>query len=98
MAKAIWLDDAKDDVRAILEYMDAENPAAAAKYVAGIADACGTLADFPHSGRRYNPEFRRLVFRNHSIFYRVAEEADEVRIAAVIDGRRDIAALIGEED
>jgi len=36
--------------------------------VAGIAQACRTLAGFPLSGRRYNDEYRCIVFRSHLIF------------------------------
>ena len=97
-AELSWLDDAKDDVREILEYIANENPNAATKYVAELSESCERLADYPLSGRRYNAEFRTIVFRNHLIFFRFDEQADEVNIVAVLDGRRDIERLIGERD
>lgn len=97
-AEIIWLDDAKDDVRTILQYIAAENPSAALGYVAALTQCCERLADFPHSGRRYNSSFRYIVFRNHLVFYRVMEQDSQVRITAVIDGRRDIEKLLGEKD
>jgi len=63
-----------------------------------LTSAGGKLADFPRSGRRYNATFRCVVFRNHLIFYGFDEPKNEVRIVAVIDGRRDLKELIGEPD
>jgi len=40
--------------------------------------------------------FRVLVARKHVIFYRFEEASGEIAIAAIIDGRRDIAALIDD--
>lgn len=97
-ARIVWLDEAKDDVREILQYIAAENPSAAIGYVAALTESCGRLADFPRSGRRYNASFLSIVFRNHLIFYRFDEQADEVRIAAVVDSRRDIEKLVGEKE
>ncbi|MGY6707495.1 MAG: type II toxin-antitoxin system RelE/ParE family toxin [Rhizobiaceae bacterium] len=97
-AELSWLDDTRDDVREILKYIATENPNAATKYVAELAESCERLADHPLSGRRYNAAFRTIVFRNHLIFFRFDEQADEVIIVAVLDGRRDIERLIGERD
>lgn len=97
-AEVVWLDDAKDDVRLILEYLAVENATAAAGYVAALTKSCEKLAEFPLAGRRYNAAFRTVVFRNHLIFYRFNKNDRKVTIAAVIDGRRDIEKLIGERD
>jgi len=71
---------------------------AAAKYVTALTQSCDRLADFPLSGRRYNTHFRSIVFRNHLIVFRFDEPNNEVLIAAVVDGRRDIVELMGERD
>lgn len=97
-AEIIWLDEAKDDVREILEYIAIENPHAANRYVSGLAEACQKLADFPLSGRRYDEGFRCLVLRNHLIFYDFDDVSDRVHIAAVIDGRRDVEKLLNDKD
>jgi plasmid stabilization system protein ParE len=94
----VWLDQAKDDLREILDFIANENPTAAANYVAGIAEACKKLADFPEFGLRYNSKFRRLVFRNHLVFYHHDETAHTVFIASVIDGRRDLKGLFPDEN
>jgi plasmid stabilization system protein ParE len=93
-AEVVWLDQAKDDLRELLDYLAERNPAAATKYVAGIADACGRLSDFPLSGLQYNERYRRIVFRNHLVFYRLDEQNRQVLIATVLDGRRDIEKLL----
>jgi toxin ParE1/3/4 len=92
-AAVIWLEQAKDDLREILDFIAVENPAAARNYVAELQSACGRLAEFPLSGRRYNDEFRVLVFRNHLIFHWYDKAADVISIAMVIDGRRDLKRL-----
>jgi plasmid stabilization system protein ParE len=79
-AEILWLDQAKDDLREILDYIAAENPPAAERYVAELYAACGRLATFPMSARRYNDEFRVLVFRNHLVFHQYDEAAGIVSI------------------
>jgi len=93
----VWLDQAKDDLREILDFIAEENPTAAANYVIGIAETCNKLVDFPEFGSRYNSKFRRLVFRNHLVFYRQDKANHLVFIAAVVDGRRDLKRLFSEE-
>jgi plasmid stabilization system protein ParE len=94
----VWLDQAKDDLRKLLEFIAEENPAAAANYVAGIRQACIKLADFPESGSRHDSKFRRIVFRNHLVFYRQDIENGTVSVVAIIDGRRDLATLFPGEN
>jgi toxin ParE1/3/4 len=94
----VWLDQARDDLREILDFIADENPAAAANYVTGIMEACNKLADFPEVGLRYNRRFRRLVFRNHLVFYHHDTAGHVVFITAVIDGRRDLKRLFSEEN
>ena len=93
----VWLDQAKDDLREILDFIADENPTAAANYVMGITEACNKLADFPEFGSRYNSKFRRLVFRNHLVFYRHDKADHLASIVAVVDGRRDLKRLFSEE-
>lgn len=90
----VWLDQAKDDVRELPTFMETKSPSAAERYVEGLYSACKRLATFPLSGRRYNDMFRVLVFRNHLVFYWYDQMIDLVSIAMVIDGRRDLKALL----
>lgn len=91
-----WQDEAKDDLRSILEFISLENPRAATTYVQAIERACENLIFFPMSGRAYSHRYRALVIRNHLAFYRYDEAAEEIMIVAVLDGRRDLPTIIGD--
>ena len=93
VAEVVWLEQAKDDLRQILDFIAAENSSAADKYVAELRLSCERLTQFPLSGRRYNDEFRVLTFRNHLVFYWYDDATKIVSIAMVIDGRRDLYKL-----
>ena len=45
--EVVWLDQALDDLSAILDFISTESPKAAAKYVAGLRKGCERLRDFP---------------------------------------------------
>lgn len=92
----IWLDEAKNDLLNILDFIATRNPRAALQYVAAITEACHRLADFPLSGRQYDANYRFLVVRNHLVFYRFDNVGQKVAIATVIDGRRDIEMLLAD--
>jgi plasmid stabilization system protein ParE len=91
-----WQDEAKDDLRSILEFISLENPRAATTYVQAIERACEKLILFPLSGRAYSQRYRALVVRNHLVLYRYDSAVGEITVVAVIDGRRDVATIIGD--
>jgi plasmid stabilization system protein ParE len=90
-----WLEEANDDIQSILAYISSDNPKAASAYIEAIAQSCEKLSQFPESGRAFNERYRILVIRNHLVLYRYDAGAGEVTIARVIDGRRDIATILG---
>jgi plasmid stabilization system protein ParE len=92
-----WLEEANDDIRSILTYISSDNAKAAKNYVDAIGKSCEKLSQFPESGRVYNERYRVLVIRNHPVLYRYDSGGNEVTIARVLDGRRDIEALLGGE-
>ena len=94
-SEVVWLDQARDDVSAILEFIAKDSPKASLNYIAELEEQSLQLADFPESGRRYNDTYRCLVFRNHLIFYRYDQTANRVTIVTVLDGRRDVERLLG---
>ena len=96
--EVVWLDQAKDDLREILDFIAKDNAFAALTYVEGIERARSKLADFPDAGPVYKSRFRWIIFRNHLIFYNHDTERRTVSIAAVIDGRRDMRRLFPEMD
>ena len=62
-AKVVWLDQAKDDLRAILDYLHPHNPRAALDYVFEVEQSCSKLADFPLQGRKYDERYRAIITR-----------------------------------
>lgn len=93
MPRVVWREIAKQQLRDITNYIKANNKNAAISYAEGIRDACRGLGDFPEQGRRYDSTYRLIVYRNHIVFYRYGR--DIVEISAVVDGRRDIAEILG---
>ena len=96
-ASIVWLDQAKDDVRALIDYLSPRNPTATLAYIDDLEAAVSRLAAFPLSGRRYNARDRALVVRNHLVFYRHAEDDNMVVIVAVLDARRDLGRILGTD-
>ena len=94
VAKVVWHDQTKDELRDILDYLYPRNPDAALAYVHEVEKACNKLADFPLQGRQYDKRYRAIVIRNHLAFYRYDELRDTVVIVTIIDGRRDIPSLL----
>lgn len=94
VAEVQWLDQAKDDLRELLDFIAHESPQAAENYVSELQSACARLEEFPLSGRSYDHNFRALIFRNHIIFHVYDESTQIVSIVMVVDGRRDIGKLI----
>lgn len=93
-AGVVWLDQAKDDIRELIDFLYPENPAAAFGYVDELERACNRLADFPLQGWQYNDRYRAMLVRHHLIFYRYENDENKVVIVTVIDGRRDLSRIL----
>jgi len=90
--RVIWSQRASQDLEAIASYIAADSPAYAGIVIKRILNLSKTLARFPRSGRKV-PEFddesiRELLVYSYRVIYRV--EGNEVIIAAVVHGRRDL--------
>ena len=83
---------ARNDLEAIYDYIQAENPPAAAKYIADIQTGCERLVEMPRRGRRYNTDHFYIGVRNHLIFYTYDDAV--VTIERIIHGKRDIRQQI----
>ncbi|TPN83138.1 type II toxin-antitoxin system RelE/ParE family toxin [Mesorhizobium sp. CU2] len=86
------------DVEEIGDYIHAENPAAARRFVAALRARCDRIADAPRGGApRYSlsPNLRSVPFQHYVIFY-IAED-DDVRIERILHGARDIDAIFEED-
>lgn len=93
----VWLDEAERNLQSVFDYISSDNPSAAETYVESILSACDRLRDFPLSGRVFDERYRVLVVLNHLVFYRCSDDNTLVTIVAVIDGRRDVGAILGED-
>ena len=91
--KLEWTEPALLDLENLREYIAKDSEYYAARFVARIIDAAGTLQELPRIGRvvpeAEDETIRELLFRNYRIMYRV--EADRVLILTVIHGNRDIS-------
>jgi len=91
-------DLAKLDLADIREYIFRDNPDAADKLVASFFKTFHNLAANPRIGR-IRPEFsggdlRVFPVRNYVVFYRI--RGNEIEVARVIHGSRDIDSMFSE--
>lgn len=88
---------AKRDLRAIVDYVALDNPAAAKKVYRAIVALTHQLADFPqmgHAGRLPHTRELALAGLPYLIVYQVT--ANTVTILAVFHGARDLAKALAE--
>ncbi|AZO24970.1 MULTISPECIES: type II toxin-antitoxin system RelE/ParE family toxin [unclassified Mesorhizobium] len=86
------------DVEEIGDYIHAENPAAARRFLAALRVRCGRIADAPRGGALRSslmPSLRSIPFQHYVVFYMA--EGDNVRIERVLHGARDIEAVFDED-
>ena len=98
--RPIWSPEALADLSDIWTYyVRVAGRDTANDIVRGIDRACKRLGNHPYSGRERNkirPGLRSVVARPHVVFYRVTR--DEIaEIVRVIDGRRDIDEIFGDQ-
>lgn len=95
--EVVFAPAAAQDIEEIGDYIYAENPAAAIRFIAGLSDRCSRIADAPNAGApRFLvwPGLRSVIFRRYVIFYTVHD--DTVRIERVLHGARDLEAILGD--
>ena len=96
-ADVVWLDQARDDISELIDYLFPKNPTATLTYIAELESACSGLDEFPLQGRKYDDRYRAIVVRNHLVFYRYEPAHDKVTIVTILDGRRDVPRLLGSD-
>lgn len=97
--RVIWAPAARLDLEDVLEWVENLSAPNAAKLLRRIESAVVALKRFPRRGRIV-PElrplgilsFRELIVGLNRVVYRV--EGREVRVVAVIDGRRELEDLL----
>lgn len=94
--RIVWSRDATDDLAQIWNYLVQETSVGRADdQVRKIETACRKLSEFPLAGRARDkiiPGLRTVVATPYVIFYRKSKAA--VEIIRVLDGRRDIDAIL----
>lgn len=97
MAKSVLISPlAERDLLLIWDHISEDNLDAAGEVVDRLMVAIKRLGDNPHLGMRRDdlvPGVRGLVVGKHIIFYTVA---DDVNIARVLHGARDLPEVLGE--
>ena len=102
MAKVHVAPEADQDITGIFEYLlQAEGLEVAKRLVSTLDEALHSLAALPRRGK-YPPElqtegitlFREVQCYPWRIFYRIVDE--DVWVVAVLDGRRNVGALLAE--
>ena len=102
MAKVHVAPEADQDITGIFEYLlQAEGLEIAKRLVTTLDEALQSLAALPRRGK-YPPElqaegitlFREIQCSPWRIFYRIVDE--DVWVVAVLDGRRNVGALLAE--
>lgn len=78
--KIVWSPLALESVEEIADYIAADDPIAAERWVTGIFDAAERLADFPESGRVV-PEvgvrrIREVIFGSYRVIYSLGNQVE----------------------
>lgn len=93
--KVVWTQRARGHLRAIHDYIAADSPRSATRFVDRITRKTETLAKFPLSGHAV-PEYeiesvRQVLQGNYRIIHRVTP--GRVEVLAVIHGARELPSL-----
>lgn len=96
----VWTDRAFSDLEEIGEFIGADNPAAAARWVSELMATAERAAVAPLAGRRVpelgRDDLREVLRRTYRIVYRVW--SDRVEVLTVFEGHRRFPHDVGHED
>lgn len=97
--RVVWSPESEDDLLSIWRLGASRfSPAVADKHLRDIHRAAMRLAATPLMGRERDdlrPGIREIVVYPTVLFYRVSHQ--RVEVVRIVDGRRDLAALFGED-
>ncbi|ODT98530.1 MAG: hypothetical protein ABS79_05725 [Planctomycetes bacterium SCN 63-9] len=85
---------AQQDLEAILDYLDAQNPETVDRFALKFDQMCNLYAAHPHIGasaEAYATNLRHFTVWNYAIFYRPIPEG--IEIIRIIHGARDLPNL-----
>ncbi len=90
--KIIWSLQAREDLRDIVSFIAADNPAAAQSFGLRLMSKVDVLANFPQLGRVVPDEsdeaLRELILRPYRIVYQVLADQQMVAIVRIWHGAR----------
>jgi toxin ParE1/3/4 len=96
--KVVITESAQTDLDEIPDYIAADNPGRAFSFIDELMNRCHELGDFPEAyplvPRYEHQGFRRRVYGNYLIFYRV--RSDRVEVLRLVHGARDYESLLFE--
>lgn len=94
LRRLLLADAAVDDLDELWMFIAEDNPVAADQYLNEVTERCRLLTVQPEIGRPRDElayRLRSFAYKNHLIFYRVADGAIEV--ARILSGYRDLDEL-----
>ena len=90
MAQVVWTEQARQDLKDIVEYIARDSRAYAQSFALQIGEKVGGLERFPESGpvipEDRTRRTRQITIGNYRILYRHSES--EVQILAIVHGAR----------
>ena len=89
---------AEADLEAILDDLEAKDPAVSARYALAFAEKGDALGRFPEMGRarpEIAPGLRSTLVAPYVLFYQIA--GDEVQILRILHGKQDLRRVMEAE-
>ena len=88
----VWSEESLDDIDGIAEFISRDSAYYAERVVATLFSAGESLSEHPERGRVVpelgDPDVRELFIYSYRLLYRIVREEREIRILAVIHGKR----------
>ena len=80
--KILYTEDALADLESILDYIRADNPAAAAKFGTALLNHVDLLAGFPHIGSPLNQRVgvRKILHTPVRVYYRIEAHLQAIEV------------------
>lgn len=101
MARLIWSENARENLRSVRRFIARDSPRAATRVAAQITQSVRRLRMFPTSGRIVpelgDPALREVIAGSYRVIYHFAEDTDVVEVLLVVHGSRLLPPLLTEE-
>ena len=96
MYKILYMDESRENLQEIADYLDEIDTNLADKILGEISERIQSLEDMPFRFPKYiyNQNYRWTGIKNYMIFYKVIDETMTVEIHRVLHGARNIKELL----